>query len=310
MDEIRASTTALGSCLMRAVHTRLDHPTLIEDSWGDRLVLESERQTVAKLILHGLDPATRAQIEALDSIAVLDAALRAHLGYGWAIVRTRYAEDALEAAVARGIRQYVILGAGFDSFALRQPAFAREVAIFEIDHPTTQNLKRQRLRDCGVSVPRNLQFVPADLGQEEPGTALARSNFRPTEPAFSSWLGVTQYLTREANIATLRGIATYSAAGSELVFTYVDERELGPDRQSVDVERVQSTVVSTEPWLSGFDPARLAHDLRTIELILVEDLSGEEARQRYCRGRRDALSPSPAFQIARAHVPEQPKRPV
>jgi methyltransferase (TIGR00027 family) len=140
VDETRASTTALGSSLMRAVHTRLDRPPLIDDPWGDRLVLESERQAVAKLILRGLDPATRAQIDTLDSVAALDAALRAHLGYGWAIVRTRYAEDALEAAVAGGVRQYVILGAGFDSFALRQPTFAREVAIFEIDHPTTQNL--------------------------------------------------------------------------------------------------------------------------------------------------------------------------
>src|SRR4030095_12152331 len=166
MDETRASATALGSAMMRAVHTRLDRPRLIEDSWGDQLVLESERQAVARLILRGLDPATRAQIETLDSVAMLDAALRAHLGYGWAIVRTRYAEDALEAAVARGIRQHVIVGAGFDSFALRQPVFAREVAIFEIDQPTTQDLKRQRLRDSRVQVPRNLPFVPADLGQE------------------------------------------------------------------------------------------------------------------------------------------------
>jgi methyltransferase (TIGR00027 family) len=191
VDETRASTTALGSSLMRAVHTRLDRPPLIDDPWGDRLVLESERQAVAKLILRGLDPATRAQIDTLDSVVALDAALRAHLGYGWAIVRTRYAEDALEAAVAGGVRQYVILGAGFDSFALRQPTFAREVAIFEVDHPTTQNLKQQRLRDCGVPLPRNLHFVPADLGQEKPGTALARSSFSPTEPAFFSWLGVS-----------------------------------------------------------------------------------------------------------------------
>jgi methyltransferase (TIGR00027 family) len=299
MDQARASVTALASCLMRAAHTRLDHPRLIEDSWGDRLVIESERQELAKLILRGLDPATRARIETLEPGAVLDAALRAHLGYGWAIVRTRYAEDALEAAVARGIRQYVIVGAGFDSFPLRQPVFAREVAIFEIDHPMTQDMKRQRLRNCGVQPPRNLHFVPADLAQEEPGTALARTSFHPMEPTFFSWLGVTQYLTRAANLATLRGIAGCAADRSELVFTYVDERELGPDRRSVDLGRVQSTVVSTEPWLSGFSPVRLAEDLRAIGLILVEDLNGDEARQRYCRGRLDGLCPAPAFHIAR-----------
>src|SRR5262245_445920 len=290
---------------MRAVHTRLDRPRLIDDAWGDRLVLESERQAVAKLVLQGLDPGMRAKIEALDSVAGLDAALRAHLGYGWAIVRTRYAEEVLEAAVARGIRQYVIVGAGFDSFALRQPVFAREVAIFEIDQPTTQDLKRQRLRDCKVPEPQNLNFVPADLGQEELGTALACSSFCPTEPTFFSWLGVTQYLTREANIATLRGIAGCSAAGSELVFTYVDERQLSADDQSDDLGRVQKTVVSTEPWLSGFAPTQLAHDLRAVGLSLVEDLSGDAAQERYCRGRSDGLSPSRAFHIARARAAEQ-----
>ena len=142
--------------------------------------------------------------------------------------------------------------------------------------------------------------MPADLGQEELGRALARSSFRPTEPTFFSWLGVTQYLTREANVATLRGVADCSAEGSELVFTYVDERELGPDRQSVDLGRVQGTVISTEPWLSGFTPARLAHDLRAIGLILVEDLSGEEAQHRYCRGRSDGLSPAQFPCCARA----------
>jgi methyltransferase (TIGR00027 family) len=306
VDTTRASATALATSLMRAVHTRLDRPPLIEDAWGDRLALEAERQAVAELALHGVDPVTRARIETLGSPhAVLDAALHAHPGYGWAIVRTRYTEDALEAAVWRGVRQYVVLGAGLDSFALRQPAFAREVAIFEIDHPATQDLKRQRLRDRGVAVPRTLHFVPADLSQEELGTALARSAFRGTESAFFSWLGVTNYLTREANLATLQAIARCSAEGSELVFTYIDRRELGPDRESPDLGRVQDTVASAgEPWLSGFDPAQLAEDLRAVGLVLVEDLSGQEARERYCRDRRDGLSPAAAFHIAHAQVGE------
>jgi O-methyltransferase involved in polyketide biosynthesis len=93
--------------------------------------------------------------------------------------------------------------------------------------------------------------VPADLDQEEPGTALARSNFCPTVPAFFSWLGVTQYLTREANIATLRGIATYSAAGSEFVFTYVAERELDPDQQSVNAQSHRTLALRLRPSATG-----------------------------------------------------------
>src|SRR4029453_3610725 len=157
MDETRASRTALGASLMRAVHSRLDRPRLIDDPWGDRLVPEHERRAIATIVLSGLDPATRARIEELGSPeVVLDEALRAHPGYGWAILRARYCEDALEAAVGRGVRQYVIVGAGMDSFALRQSPFARGVEVFEIDHPATQGLKSQRLRDCAGRLPDTL----------------------------------------------------------------------------------------------------------------------------------------------------------
>jgi methyltransferase (TIGR00027 family) len=303
MDETRASRTALGASLMRAVHTRLDRPRLIDDPWGDRLVPEHERQAIATIVLSGLDPTTRARIEELDSQEmVLDEALRAHPGYGWAILRARYCDDALEAAVGRGVRQYVIIGAGMDSFALRRPPFARDVEVFEIDHPATQGLKRQRLRDCGVSLPETLHLVPADLGKEEIRAALTHSSWSGTEPTFFSWLGVTQYLTREANLATLQGIAHCSAPGSELVFTYLDQGELD-HRESADVGRLRGAFGSAgEPWLSGFDPSRLGDTLRALGLLLVEDLGGEEVRERYSHDSRHALRASPTFHIARAQA--------
>jgi methyltransferase (TIGR00027 family) len=305
MEQTRASVTALGASLMRAVHTRLASAPLIDDPWGDRIVLEAERETVRKIVLNGLSVEARERCEKLGTPnAVLDAALRLHPGYGWAILRTRYAEDALEVAVRRGVRQYVIVGAGFDSFALRQPAIAREVDVFEIDHPATQELKRQRLDACGVPLPRTLHFVPADLSQELLGEALARSTFRRTQSAFFSWLGVTQYLTRDANLTTLRGIAACSDSGSELVFTYVDQRELGRERAS-DVGRIQGAFAAArEPWLSGFDPSVLAEDLAAVGFILIEDLDGQDAKRRYCGDRRDDLFPVAASHIAHAKAPE------
>src|SRR6185437_16545034 len=135
------------------------------------------------------------------------------------IIRSRYAEDALKAAAQRGTRQYVLIGAGFDSFVLRRPAFANGIEIFEIDHPATQALKIERIRACGITLPASVHFIAADLASETLASALARSSFRGGEPAFFSWLGVTVYLTREANMATLRAVASSSAAGSELVFT-------------------------------------------------------------------------------------------
>jgi len=304
MEQTRASVTALGAALMRAVHTRLAPSPLIDDPWADRIVLDAERETVLNVVLNGLSPQARERCERLGApSAVLDAALQLHPGYGWAVLRTRYAEDALEVAVARGVRQYVIVGAGFDSLALRQPAFARHVDVFEIDHPATQELKSQRLHECGVPLPRTLHFVPADLSQEQLGDALAHSTFRPTEPTFFSWLGVTQYLTREANLTTLRGIAACSASGSELVFTYVDQRELGRARASVGAERLQEAFAAArEPWLSGFDPSLLAGDLAAVGLALIEDLDGLDAKDRYCVDRRDDLVPLVASHIVHAEV--------
>ena len=213
------STTALATSLMRAVHTRLDDHPLIEDLWGERLVSESARRIFLDAALSKMDPETRA--EALRSPGtVLDAWLRRSPAYANVILRTRFAEDALKTAVARGIRQYALIGAGFDSFALRQPAFAADLQIFEVDSPATQNFKRARLGECGVSLSSSVHFIAADLSQETLSLALARSTFDTRLLSFFSWLGVTMYLSREANLATFRSIAACVPVGSELVFTY------------------------------------------------------------------------------------------
>ena len=134
MDTGRASTTAIGTALMRAVHTRLDSPALIDDPWGERLGFAGEREAV------------QARAGAPD----LDAILRAHPSYGTVIMRARYTEDRLADAVRDGVRQYVIVGAGMDSFALRRPGFAHELEVFEVDHPSTQELKIERLAAYGT----------------------------------------------------------------------------------------------------------------------------------------------------------------
>jgi methyltransferase (TIGR00027 family) len=298
-----ASRTALGAALMRAVHTRLDRPRLIDDPWGDTLVSAAEKAAIHRRVLEGTDSQTRRRLEALGSQqAVIDAALRRHPAYGGVIIRSRCAEDALEAAVKRGARRYVLVGAGFDSFIVRQPAFARDIDIVEIDHPASQAMKRQRLDECGVAIPPNVHFEPADLSRESLASVLARCGLTRAVPVFFSWLGVTVYLTRDANLATLRGIAASPAPGSEVVFTYIDQRALKSGRSRV-LERVRSSPARLgEPWISGFDPAALADDLRAVGLELIEDLGSHRLRERYCAGRTDGLAPGTAGHVARARV--------
>jgi methyltransferase (TIGR00027 family) len=279
--------TAMGTALMRAAHTRLDRPRLIDDLWGDRLILDDERD--AMLAIGGAED--------------LDTALRAHPSYGTVILRTRYAEDALADAVARGVHQYVVVGAGMDSFALRRPPFARDLEIFEVDHPTTQEFKAGRLAGCEIPLPPGLHLVAADLGETGLDAALASSSFRGDRPAFFSWLGVTTYLTREANLATLGAIASCAPAGGELVFSYIDQRLLDSDGEHGPMQQARAQVASVgEPWVSGFDPNQLLDDLRSTGLELVEDLGPEELGARYCAGRTDGLNPSPGSHIAHARI--------
>jgi methyltransferase (TIGR00027 family) len=281
LDEFTASRTALATSLMRAAHTRLDPDPLIDDPWGDRLVPESVREMIRNAALGRMDPNARLRAMAAPD-GIVDASLRRSPAYANVITRTRYTEDALQAAVGTGVRQYVLVGAGFDSFILRRPAFAADLEIFEIDHPATQGLKTQRIRELGISLPDSVHFVASDLAKESVATALSRSSFRNDLAAFFSWLGVSMYLTPAANIATLNSIARCALPGSELVLTYIDERLLGS--QSENFLALQERLASLgEPFLSGFDPKTFGKTLKDCGLELREDLTGEEIARRYAR---------------------------
>src|SRR5262249_51386696 len=170
------------TALTRALRPRFDRPALLDDPWGERLVTEAEQETLLSRYRESLEPTARAAIDRLDSRAAkLHAILRRSPFYGGVIVRSRYAEEMLAAAGARGVRPDVILGAGFDSFGVRQPPFARDLEVFEVDHPDTQALKRRRLEEAGAAIPGSLHFVAADLGAEAFDAALRRSAFRPDQ---------------------------------------------------------------------------------------------------------------------------------
>jgi methyltransferase (TIGR00027 family) len=290
MGDVSASLTAMVTALMRSLHSRADPLPLIADPWGERLVPEVVKQ--------GL----RERMPPADG-SPLDARLRASPAYSNVITRSRFTEDALLAAVARGVRQTVLIGAGFDSWALRRQPAASGVVVFEIDHPATQGLKRQCLAGCGVAVDENLHFLAADLSQEGLVEVLARSPFRRDEPAFFSWLGVTMYLPRAANVAALAAVAQASAAGSELVFSYIDQAVFGAGPEGADFRALQASVASIgEPFLSGFHPATLSGELGALGLELLEDLDDAHLVTRLDPQGRNGLRPSGRSRIARARV--------
>src|SRR5262245_31397538 len=179
--------------------------------------------------------------------------------------RARYNEDKLSNAIAKGISQYVIVGAGLDTFALRRPDLRDRLRVFELDHPVTQALKRDRLSQAALALPPNLHFCPTDFERDSIASSLSRSPYDPGIPTFFSWIGVTYYLTREGISHTLASIRTAAASGSEIVMDYVDSAVFLPENQSPAIRAVFDRVQRVgEPFISGFDPCTLAAELAAL----------------------------------------------
>jgi methyltransferase (TIGR00027 family) len=207
--------------------------------------------------------------------------LRAHV-----VLRSRFAEDRLEAAVQRGVTQYILLGAGYDTFAYRQPEWARAIRVIEIDQPASQAQKRAHLAAVNVGVPPNVTFADIDFERESLHDGLLRHGISLHEPTFFSWLGVTMYLTEDAIDAVLGTVAAFPT-GSEIVFTFASPREpAGPDAGPTLAE--QAAAVG-EPWISYFAPEQIERKLLQFGFATVGFLTPGEAAARYFRDRTDGL---------------------
>jgi methyltransferase (TIGR00027 family) len=199
--------------------------------------------------------------------------------------RSRIAEDALGAAVARGVRQYVVLGSGLDTFALRNPHTAAGLTVFEVDHPATQAWKRERIAEAGLPTPPALTFTPIDFEHQTLADGLTQAGFDAASPAFFSWLGVVPYLSREAVFATLAFIA--GVPGGEVVLDYGDPpAALPPEQRKAYEQRAARVAALGEPWQTFFHPPDLARDLRALGFSEIEDLGPAEMSARYFGGAR------------------------
>jgi methyltransferase (TIGR00027 family) len=221
------------------------------------------------------------------------------------VMRSRYAEDCLAEAVAqRAIQQYVILGAGLDTFAFRQPSWARSIRIFEVDHPATQNDKRKRLQAAGLFAPTNLHFVPVDFESLSLNDGLRSSGFDFNSPTFCSWLGVTYYLSEEAINKALE-VIRLMPRGSEIVFEYMIPSEMLPssEQEEIAADEIRKKAMGiNEPILTRFVPAELSAKLRRTGFSEVTDFSHEDGQERYFKDRHDGLATDPAYHLMRAIV--------
>jgi methyltransferase (TIGR00027 family) len=209
---------------------------------------------------------------------------------GQILSRARYAEDRLDRAISRGIDQYVIIGAGLDSFALRRPELSATLRVFELDHPATQRAKRHRLGKLMGSPAKNVEFVPIDFEHETISEALSASSFAQERKAFFSWLGTVSYLTEEAVFETLRGLASFAAPGSELVFDYaIPEDLLDAEARRLAAKLKRFTRRRGEPLVTFFDPETFPSKVIRLGYKVLEVLSPPEQDARYFSNRSDGL---------------------
>jgi methyltransferase (TIGR00027 family) len=213
-------------------------------------------------------------------------------------VRTRFAEDALAAAVERGVRQLVVLGAGLDTYAYRSTLRDR-LRIFEVDHPATQAWKRQRLADAAIPIPSSLTFAPIDFEYQTLAEGLATAGFDSAQQTFFTWLGVVPYLTEEAVWSTLGFIASLPH-GAHVVFDYSDPpASLSAEARIQHQRRATHVAELGEAWLNYFEADELRAKLMALGFSEVEDLGPPQMAARYFPNRVSAL-PSKGGHILRA----------
>ncbi len=264
METGKASKTAFGVAIRRAAHQLMDRPPVLDDPIAVRLV----------------GRATPRQMERAMHKVARD--FRAFMA-----VRSRYAEDRLAEAVSHGVAQYVILGAGLDTFAYRNPFPA--LRVFEVDFPATQQWKRAMLREAAIAVPENVTFVPLDFEHKTLAASLAEAGFDARLPAFFGWLGVVPYLTLDAFRATLGTIALLPA-GSAVSFDYAIAPEtLSPVGRTAFDALAGRVAAAGEPFQLFFTPEELAAELRRAGFQRIEQLDSDRLNDVYFKNRADGL---------------------
>jgi len=303
MEEKQAGITALITAYARAYHAAHDSPLIFDDFKIDQIYTREEHihfdQQLAGM-LKIIAPELEAQHP--DQATALAWVMQLHLG-PITLSRSRYCEDCLDEAIRLEARQYVILGAGFDTFAFRRPDLGARLQVFEVDHPVTQALKQERISVAGWQIPDNLHFVPVNFSHEDLAEALKKSAYDPREPTFFSWLGVSYYLTQEEIEKTLRSLSQIAPVGSTVLFDYLDRDAFDPDKSNRSVQLMKEIARQVgEPMKAGFDPNELGEFLQRLGLELKEDMNPIGIEERYFKGRTDRYHAFEHIHFARALI--------
>jgi methyltransferase (TIGR00027 family) len=263
-------STAVRTALWRALHLEVDAPPhILEDRIGLQLV--------------GPDPDWR---QRPDMNEYATPGVRASI-----VARARFIDDLVTEQAEQGVGQYVLLGAGLDTFAQRRPEIASRIMLFEVDQPGPQAWKRQRLVETGLGIPEWLRFVPVDFETTSWWDSLLANGFDADKPAVITSLGVSMYLTREATTATLRQSAAL-AAGSTLAMTFLKPVELvAAEEQEMHRATDAAARASGTPFISYYAPDEILEMAREAGFATARHVTADDYTQRYFADRTDGLRP-------------------
>jgi len=272
------SQTARRAAAYRAIHQTLEGGAIFKDQFALRIL---DHETVA----------------ALNEIASDDGLWPMRL---FIAARSRFSEDTIANCVALGVRQVVVLGAGLDTFSLRNPYADFGVRVFEVDYPATQMWKRRRNRAAGLPERPSLVFAPIDFERESLGDALTKAGFSVKVPAFFQWLGVVPYLTKDAVASNLKFMSELPQAA--VVFDYAEPFQNYPaERRAGIMATAKRAAARGEPWLSLFEPGELHQLLRGAAFEVIEDLGAFEIAERFYGALGHDITLRPGPHIVRAH---------
>ncbi|MGN0107299.1 MAG: class I SAM-dependent methyltransferase [Hominilimicola sp.] len=287
--ENKASITALMSAFAKAYHSENSNKPLFNDFMARALMTDEEYNMMRRYIIGGIDFFAP---DKKDSFANEEEILKWIVETQLAptpLARTKFCEDSLRTAVMTGTEQYVILGAGLDTFAWRGKELMQRLEVFEADHPMTQADKKKRIERAGLEMPQNLHFVSVDFSSDNLYDALIKNGFDKNKKTFFSWLGVSYYLAEKEINSFLKNISEFAADGSTLLFDFADEKLFTSKTKRVQ-NMIAMAAAGGEPMKSCFSQAHAEELLGEYKFLIYEFLTPDDIYEKYFKDRTDYLT--------------------
>lgn len=299
VENNRESLTALVSGFARGYHAMHSNNPIFNDIIAHSLLTEEEKRLIAANWANACPFFDKEKNETFKNNDEKLAWVMNTQCIPQLVSRARYAEDRLLSAIQRGVKQYVILGAGLDTFALRQKNLPKDFIIYEIDHPFTQAFKIKRIQEIGIKIPDNLKFVPVDLTKNTLRNELKEVGFNEKMLSFFSLLGVVMYLDKKDFFNLLALVSNMSPNGSSFIFDYLDDTAFNHQLASKKMIQMRQIAAQTgEPIITGFDPFQLDIEIQDYHMLLYENLSPANIEELYFKNREDDLHAFDHFHFA------------